>query len=473
MTVEPTAPASGTSATSGKLRMTYTEFLDKSPMTGFLWLLIIGMCLAQLLDGMDFMATTFALPGIFREFRINPVQAGGLLSSANFGLALGAIFFPLLCDIAGRKTMFQWVVLFYAGGTLVSAMAPNYNILMISRFIAGIGLGAQLPIVFSILAEFAPTRLRHIFIPLGPLFFAVGLIVAALLSIWLIPIFGWRAIYYVGVAPVILIIFIRGYMPESIRFLLSKGRHEEAGRIANDLARKANMDVELVPPPMAKAQLKMSYGQQIGQLKLVWGATLILSAFYFCFFLQTWGINAWLPAIFVREGYALVRSFSYTLIILIAAPISSWFAMWLQRRINRKWALFLLTAVSAVFSFLFGLAFQHHLSPFYVVGAQFLQMLFGQGVVAILFTLSGELFPTSVRTLGIGIVNGVGRFGMVLGPTALGLLMKFGTPTSHIIYLFAIPMVVAALIALFVIRVDTRQQSLEQIGAQQAAAGGH
>jgi putative MFS transporter len=393
-------------------------------------------------------------------------------------LAVGAIFFPLMCDIIGRKVVFQWVILFYAGGTLLSAIAPSYGVLATSRFIAGLGLGAQLPIVFSILAEFAPIRLRHIFIPLGPLFFAVGLVVAALLSIWLIPIFGWRAIYYVGAAPVLMIVFLRGYMPESIRFLLSKGKAEEAGRIAHDLARKAKMDVELVPPPAVKAQAKMSIGQQLGSLRAVWGTTAILAIFYFCFFMQTWSINAWLPAIFVREGYALVRSFSYTLIIMIAAPLSSWGAMYLQRMINRKWALFWLTAISAMFSFLFGLAFQHHLSPFYVVGAQFLQMLFGQGVVAILFTLSGELFPTPVRTLGIGIVNGVGRFGMVLGPTVLGLLLKFGTATSQIIYYFAIPMVIAALVALFVIRVDPRQQSLEQItegagGQSQSAGGAH
>jgi len=470
VSLEDTTTSSGSAP--GKLRMTYTEFLDKSPMTGFLWLLLCGMSVAQLLDGMDFMATTFALPGIFREFHISPVQAGALLSSANFGLALGAILFPLMCDLIGRKVIFQWVVLFYGVGTLISALAPNYGVLLASRFVAGLGLGAQLPIVFSILAEFAPTRLRHIFIPLGPLFFAVGLIVAALLSIWLIPIFGWRAIYYVGAVPVVLVVFIRSYMPESIRFLLSKGKVEEAGRIANDLARRAKMDVELVPPPATRVQSQMSFGQQLGEFKAVWGATVVLAAFYFCFFLQTWGINAWLPAIFVREGYPLVRSFSYTLIILIAAPISSWLAMYIQRVISRKWALFWMTAVSAGFSFLFGLAFQHHLSPFYVVGAQFMQMLFGQGVVAILFTLSGELFPTPVRTLGIGIVNGVGRFGMVLGPTALGLLIMFGTPTSHIIYFFAVPMLVAALLALFVIKVDTRQQTLEQINTAQTA-GGH
>ena len=93
------------------------------------------------------------------------------------------------------------------------------------------GLGAQLPIVFAILAEFAPLRLRHIFIPMGPLFWAVGWIVAALLSIWLIPIWGWRSIYWVGVIPAAMTFFVRFAMPESVRYLLSKGKVEEAGRI--------------------------------------------------------------------------------------------------------------------------------------------------------------------------------------------------------------------------------------------------
>jgi putative MFS transporter len=92
------------------------------------------------------------------------------------------------------------------------------------------------------------------------------------------------------------------------------------------------------------------------------------------------------------------------------------------------------------------------------------QTLFAQGVPAILFTLSSELVPTPVRTLGLGIISGMGRFGAVLGPFILGLFLHFGTKISDIIYLFAIPLFVASILALFVIKIDPRGQSLEQIG---------
>ena len=458
--------------------MTYTEFLDNSPMTKFLWLLVSGMSLAQLLDGMDFQATAFALPGIMREFRLNPAQAGGISSVGNIGLVLGAIFFPLLCDRIGRKMIFQWVILTYAVGTLISAMAPTMNMLLIGRFIAGTGLGAQLPIVFAILAEYSPLKLRHILVPLGPIFFAVGWIVAALLSILLIPHFGWRAIYWVGVIPALLTVYVRYGMPESVRFLLSRGKVQEAGAIVRDLAKKAGMgDVELVPPPLAQSQVKVSFGDQLTTLSTVWGAMLMLSFFYFCSFIQTFGVNAWLPAIFVRQGFRLTTSFWYTLMIMVVTPFSHIIAMWLQNVLNRKWALFLMTTGGTIFFFLFGLSFEYKWPVPVLVGSQILQTLSAQGVIAILFTLTSELFPNSVRTLGIGIVNGVGRFGAVLGPFLLGLALKSGMRISQVIYMFAIPLFVAAVMTLFVIKVDTRQRSLESIGEDGnralSAHGGH
>lgn len=465
-------------APMNKSRMTYTEFLDNSPMSKFLWLLVTGMSLAQLLDGLDFQATAFALPGIMREFRLNPAQAGGISSVGNIGLALGAIFFPLLCDRIGRKVIFQWVILTYAFGTLISAMAPTMNVLLIGRFIAGTGLGAQLPIVFAILAEYSPVKLRHILVPLGPIFFAVGWIVAALLSILLIPHFGWRAIYWVGVAPALLTVYVRYGMPESVRFLLSRGKVDEAGAVVRSLAKKAGMEhLELVPPPMVKSQVKMSFGQQIATLSTVWGAMAMLSFFYFCSFIQTFGVNAWLPAIFVRQGFRLTTSFWYTFMIMVVTPFSHIIAMWLQNVLSRKWALFLMTTGGTIFFILFGLAFQYKWPVPVLVGSQILQTLSAQGVIAILFTLTSELFPGSVRTLGIGIVNGVGRIGAVLGPFLLGLAFNSGMKISQVIYMFAVPLFVAAVMTLFVIKVDTRERSLESIGQDGNKAlsgqGGH
>jgi len=248
--------------------MTYTEFLDNSPMIGFHWLFLIGVCLAQILDGLDFQVTSFALPGIIQEFKLNPAFAGTIASSGNLGFALGAILFAILGDRFGRRPIFQWLLLTYAFGTFLSAIAPTYETLLVARFIAGLGIGAEIPIAATMLAEYAPARLRHIFVPLVPFFFAAAWIVAAFAALGLVPSFGWRALYWVGVTPALMVVYIRFFLPESVRFLLVKGKVEEAGRIVKDIARKAGMaDVELVPPPMEQKQARPGFGQQLALIK--------------------------------------------------------------------------------------------------------------------------------------------------------------------------------------------------------------
>jgi putative MFS transporter len=140
-------------ASIDKKRLTYIEFLDSSPMTRFLWFMLFGLCLAQLLDGIDFQATAFAMPGIIKLFKLNPAQAGLIPAITNMGLAIGAVFFPLIADRVGRKPVFQWILLTYAFGTVMCAIAPTYHILLAGRFIAGIGIGAQFPIVIALLAN--------------------------------------------------------------------------------------------------------------------------------------------------------------------------------------------------------------------------------------------------------------------------------------------------------------------------------
>ena len=451
-------------AASAKKRMTYTEFLDESKMTGFLWFMLFGLCLAQLLDGMDFQSASFALPGIVKEFKLNPAQAGVIPSVSNIGLLIGAIFFPALCDGIGRKKIFQWVLVDYAFGTFLCAVAPSYRVLLLGRFIAGLGIGAQFPIVMAILAEYSPKRLRHILVPIGPIFYAIGWIVIGFLSLWLIPRYSWRAVFWVGIIPAAMTIFVRFYMPESIRFLLAHGNIEEAGRIAEDLARRAGRtDIELVPPDTER-QVKLTFGQQVGYLRSVSRIMAVLSFFYFCHFIQTFGLGAWLPSIFVRQGFLLTKSFGYSMMIYAATPLSLVLGMWWQDRINRKWALFTMTCGAAVFFVIFGMSFEYHWPIYILVGSQVIQVLFS-GVVAILYTMSAELFPTPVRTLGMGTVNGFGRLGAVLGPLFLGIFLHLSTSMGHIMYMFAVPPVIGALVLVMGIKIDPRQKTLEEIAA--------
>jgi len=466
MTDQSNAAGASTNATADKVTMTYTEFLDKSPMSLFLWFLVIGVCLAQILDGLDFQATTFAMPGIMRELKLNPAQGGLIPAVTNLGLAIGAIILPAISDRIGRKPVFQWILFAYTFGTFLSAIAHNFELLIVARFIAGLGLGAQFPICWAILAEYSPVRMRHIFIPLAPIFFAVGWIVAALLSIWLIPSYGWRTIYWVGILPSVMIFYVRRFIPESVRFLLARGKIEEAGKVTAELARKAGMShVNLVPPPMAAGAVKLTFGQQVAVIRKLWAPVIVLVVFLLCSFVQTFGINSWLPTIYVRHGFRLIRSFQYTMIIFIVTPFAHLIAIWLQNQVNRKWALFILTVGGTVFFILFGLSFEYGWPVAVLIGFQIIQTLFAQGIPSILATLSSETFPTSVRTTGTGFVSGLGRLGAVFGPAILGLFLNYNTKISSIIYYFATPLFVAAILALFAFRFDPRGKALEQIGA--------
>jgi putative MFS transporter len=445
-------------------RLTYTEFLDTSPMTKFLWLLVSGVALAQILDGIDFQSTSFALPLIAKEFHLSLTEAGAIGSATNFGLLIGALVFSALSDRFGRKVIFQWVLFTYAFGTFLSAIAWNYQSLLVSRVVAGLGIGAEFPVAFALLAEYSPKRLRHVLVPIGALSYAVGWFFCALISTWLIPAFGWRAIYWIGVTPALLIIYVRRFLPESVRYLLLRGRDEEAGQIVKDLAQRAGMtELDLVPPAPVRIEEKPGIRVQLSSLRLMVGTIVAVGFLYFANNIQNVGFSTWLPSIFMQQGFTLTRSFKFTALILAVTPIGQVFAMWLQDKLPRKWAVLLLAVLSSAFFLVFGLSFEYKMAIGITVGANVGYQFFSQGIIVILYTLGSELFPTSVRSVGIGIVTATGRIGSILGPFVLGIFLTFGTAIHQIIYYFSIPLLLAAILAIVLLRIDPRQKALEQI----------
>ncbi len=466
--LSPTAATAAESACPPEMvngqRMTYIEFLDNSPMTSFLWILLIGVALAQILDGINFQSTAFALPLISREFGINPTAAGLIASMTGVGLFFGALIISPLADRFGRKPIFQWVLFTYAFGAFLTAIAWSYESLLIARVIAGLGIGAQFPVAFAILAEYAPKRLRHIFVALGPLCYSVGWFFCAMLSTWLIPRFGWRTIYWLGISSVLMTVYIWRLLPESPRFLLMHGRVEEAGNIVKDLARRAGMtDVELVPPAATKLAEKLNFFERVSALRIAFWSVVALGGLYFANSIQNAGFSTWLPSIFVRQGFTLNRSFMFTTIILVVTPIGQIFAMWLQERLPRKWAMLLLAALSAAFFFIFGLSFEFKWPIAVIVGSNVFYQFFSQGIVVILYTLATELFPTRIRGSSMGLITAIGRIGAITGPFVVGFLSTLGTAIHQIIYYFVLPLLVAAILCLFLIRIDPRQKTLEQI----------
>jgi MFS transporter, putative metabolite:H+ symporter len=445
-------------------RMTYPEFLDQSPMTHFLWVVLLGCVAAQVLDGFDFQSTSFALPLIIQEFKITPTQAGAIGSFTNIGLLLGALIFAPLSDRFGRKPVFQWALFSYAFGTFLSAIAPNYQFLLVARFIAGLGIAAEFPVAFALLAEYSPKRLRHIFVGSGAIGYSVGWFVCAVVATAIVPTLGWRAIFWVGVAPALMIIYVRRYIPESVRFLLQQGRLQEAGAITRRLADEAGFsNVELVPPESVKGEAKSSFTGQFSALRFFAVPIIVLGLFQLANNIQVVGFGTWLPSIFIKQGFTLTRSFTFTMIVLAVTPIGQFFGMWLQDKMPRKWAMLLLAGVSALCFFAFGLSFEYKYPIAVIVAFNVGYQFFSGGVVPIVYTLSVELFPTKVRSLANGLIVASARIGSITGPLVLGILLTLGTEIHQIIYYFALPLVLAAIIAVIFLKVDARQKALEEV----------
>jgi MFS transporter, putative metabolite:H+ symporter len=450
-------------------RMSYTELLDSSPMSSFLWFILLGCVVAQILDGFDFEATSFALPLVIKEFRITPTQAGAIGSVTNIGLLLGALIFGPISDRIGRKPLFQWALFTYAFGTFLSAIAPSYTFLLVARFIAGLGISAEFPVAFALLAEYSPKRLRHIFVGGGAMGYSFGWFVCGVVATAVVPTFGWRTLFWIGVTPALMIIYVRRYVPESVRFLLLRGRVQEAGAITRQLADRAGYtDVELVPPDSAKVEANLTLLQQYSALRIAAAAVIALGLFQLANNVQVVGFGTWLPSIFVKQGFTLTRSFTLTMIVLAVTPLGQIFGIWLQEKMPRKWAILLLSGVSALCFFGFGLSFEYKYPVAVIVACDVGYQFFSGGVVPIVSTLSAELFPTRVRCLATGLVSAAARVGSIFGPFILGFFLTLGTEIHQIIYYFTLPLVLAAIVVVIFIRVDTRQKALEEVIREEA-----
>ena len=198
--------------------------LENLPLGRFQYKLLVVTGLGWLFDAMDTGLIAFVLPVLAREWSLTPAQVGWIGSIGLIGMALGAVLAGTIADRIGRKQVFTITVLLYSISTGLCAVAWNYESLLVFRFLVGFGLGGELPVAATLMSEYAPARLRGRFIVLLESFWGLGWLVAACIAYLLIPVFGWQAAFFIGALPALYVFLLRLHMPESIRYLLSKGR---------------------------------------------------------------------------------------------------------------------------------------------------------------------------------------------------------------------------------------------------------
>ncbi|CAB3393557.1 MFS transporter [Kyrpidia spormannii] len=413
---------------------------------------VVLICwLAIFFEGYDLAVYGAVLPAILTDssFPLTAVQAGAIGSYAVFGMCLGAIFLGSSADYLGRKKMLIASMLFYAVGMVWSALAPNTAMLGASRFVAGLGLGGVLPTTSALTVEYSHPARRSLTAALMYTGYPLGGAAAACLALWLLPVIGWRGLFWLGGLAFLLIPFAVGWMPESLRFLLDNERKEAARALI--LKYRLQVDRELAPlKPEPRSELSkrslsviFSSGRWAAALVLFWLA-------YFMDLLMTYGLNTWLPQMMHQAGYSLGSSLAFMLILNVSAAAGGLIEGLAADRLGSKWvsvASFALAAVAIIL-----MVVKWPVAIVYVLAA-----LAGIGVIGTAILVNAYItkyFPVNARGTAFGLALGFGRAGAIGGPLIGGLILAWHLPVTWNFVAFSI----AGLIGMFVMALMPRSE---------------
>ncbi len=437
------------------------ERLENLPVGSFHYKLLVVTGLGWLFDSMDTGLISFVLPLLAKEWGLTPDQVGWIGSVGLIGMALGAVLAGTIADKFGRKNVFAATVILYSVATGLCAVAWSYESLLVFRFLVGFGLGGELPVAATLMSEYAPSNLRGRFIVLLESFWGVGWLVAALISYLLIPQFGWQVAFIIGALPALYVFLIRLHMPESIRYLLSKGKVDEARQIILTLEKKLGVeskpfDKEFVDEatPIFKLNVftlwKPAFRVRTLMLWLAWFG--IVFSYY--------GIFMWLPSIVFSQGFEVVKTFEYVLIMTLAQLPGYFAAAWLVDLIGRRYTLSSFLLMSGVCAYFFGNAATANELLMWGAAMSF----FNLGAWGVIYTYTPELYPTAIRALGSGWAAGFGRIGGMIAPMLVGVLLVGGAQMNSIFVMFASVFVIISVIVLS-LGVESKRKSLEEIDA--------
>ncbi|EHI97723.1 major facilitator superfamily MFS_1 [Clostridium sp. DL-VIII] len=404
-------------------------------------------------DAFDVGIVTFIVAALTKSWNLTTGQVSIFLSVGLFGMLFGASISGALADRFGRKSVFKVTMLLYSICSLICAIAPNYTFLLIARFFVGVGLGSETPIVTAILGEFIPASRRGKVQGLLDTFWAVGWLASAVIAYFVIPTVGWRWTFVIGAMPAFFVFVIRRHLPESPRWLISKGRIKEAEEIVNNI--EETLITQGLSIPEVKIEQISDNKREVINKKSGIGllfsnkyckASVMLWGVWFFVFFGYYGLFSWMPSIFVKAGHSMVQSFFYVLIMQIAFVPNQFICAYLMDKIGRKTVLGTNLLLSALATIAYGLAFGSGVSSTIVVILGALTSYFVSGIFAVIYTYSPELYPTSVRATGVGAASAVSRVGSMLAPIVIG----YGLTSVGITGVFAIVAVSFVLGAVFV-----------------------
>ncbi|MGH3171114.1 MAG: MFS transporter, partial [Trebonia sp.] len=323
--------------------------LDNSAFTSRHALIYFVLLAGHFFDGYLINVTGVVIPGASKAFHIGSGEAGWFSTALFAGMLGGAAIAGIVSDRLGRKFPLAFSIFIFALFSLVAVFAGDYAVLLTARVCQGIGLGAEIAIVLPYIAEFAPARHRGPMVALATAGWLVGLPIAAGIATWVIPAMTWRGMFILGTIPVLAAIAVAVVVPESVRYLLMRGRVAEAARIVDRLAPGPALDPEIparetAVPTQGKAGAvwNLLHPTYLVYTLAIWLMALCAGAFLY-------GLGTWLPTVLEHQGTGLLRSFTYTAIISGVGVAGSIVASQTMNKLGRRWVMAPSFLISGVF----------------------------------------------------------------------------------------------------------------------------
>ncbi|WP_133646855.1 MFS transporter [Paraburkholderia flava] len=393
-----------------------------------------------------FMAAYIALglihSGLYRATTDGLFDVNGFASflGAFFaGMFIGTVALGGITDRLGRRAVFTCAMLIYSVATFIAAFQNGPLAMDFWRFIAGIGIGVQLITVDTYISELTPHHTRGRYMAFSILVILTSVPVVAVLSYLLVPhvlfgLEGWRWVMIIGSAGAILIWVMRRGLPESPRWLESKGRHEEARAIVDAIEQRviAETGKPLAPPAVHAAEPPASGNVSFGEMwkGQYFKRTVMLSCFNFFQTFGVYGFGSWVPVLLYTKGITLTHSLLYTMVIAFATPLGAVGAMYCAERFQRKWQLVGCAIVVAVAGTLFG--FVREPVPILLFGCAV--TIANNWLIGIFHTYQAELYPTRIRARAVGFVFSWSRVSSIfVGFWVAALLKHFGVPAVFVL----------------------------------------
>jgi putative MFS transporter len=438
--------------------------LDRLPISSFhyriFWLVGAGM----FFDGYDlYVAGGVLASTIQTKFSTLP-QNLQFLSLTFVGMTLGSLITGFVGDAVGRRFTYQINLLIFGLASLAAAFAQNMDQLIVCRFVQGLGLGAEIVVGYSTLTEFVPPKTRGRWLAFMAFIVVAGFPVTAILGRLIIPTWGWRPMFIIAGIGSLIVWYLRKKLPESPRWLESKGRTAEAEALMQTIEKEAATSGALppvvVPAPVAQVAASDMLRPPLLQRMIV-GSWVLITINTLIF-----GFVIFLPQFFLRQGLTISQSLSYTVVLAVASLVGCAVGAWSSDAVGRRPSIIGASIVTIVFGYIYA-RFNAASDPTVVLSVGFVLIVAIYVQTALLFGVyTPELFPTEIRLRANGICNTLGRGATVVSPFVVGYLMvHYKLP--GVVWLM-IGLVVIQIVVVWAWGVEPRNRGLEEVATAKA-----